>query len=221
MLNRVVNPEIGHDKVNMEDLANGERDKAAAQLASHLHDYTHGLNSDSITMFAIVVSALIHDVDHRGISNTRLIEEEKEMGKKYRMKSVAEQNSLDIAWGLLTSRPFKALREYIFADQEELLRFRQVIVNVVLATDIFDPELNGLRRRRWEKAFSDSGDLDPETNINNMRATIVMEHIIQASDVCHTMQHWHIYRKWNKCLFRELYAAFKAGRMEKDPSTFW
>ena len=45
--------------------------------------------------------------------------------------------------------------------------------------------------------------------------------IIQASDVSHTMQHWHIYRKWNKRLFTEMYVAFRQGRMAKDPSTFW
>jgi hypothetical protein len=63
------------------------------------------------------------------------------------------------------------------------MRFRQLIVNTVLATDIFDKDLNGLRRSRWEEAFADSKDFDPD-----MRATIVLEHIIQASDVSHTMQ---------------------------------
>lgn len=53
------------------------------------------------------------------------------------------------------------------------------------------------------------------------RATVVIEHVIQASDVSHTMQHWHIYRKWNGRLFREMYAAYKAGRLEKDPSEAW
>jgi hypothetical protein len=48
-----------------------------------------------------------------------------------------------------------------------------------------------------------------------------MEHIMQASDVAHTMQHWHIYQKWNRRLFEEMYAAFKAGRMGADPRTFW
>jgi len=45
--------------------------------------------------------------------------------------------------------------------------------------------------------------------------------LIQASDVSHTMQHWHIYRKWNERLFHELYAAYKAGRADKDPSENW
>ena len=54
-----------------------------------------------------------------------------------------------------------------------------------------------------------------------MKATIVIEHLIQASDISHTMQHWHIYRKWNERLFCELNEAFKAGRMSKNPAEFW
>jgi hypothetical protein len=67
------------------------------------------------------------------------------------------------------------------------------VVNVVLATDIFDKELNDLRKDRWNRAFSATPHEDDEMH-NALRATIVIEHIIQASDVSHTMQHWHIYR---------------------------
>lgn len=35
------------------------------------------------------------------------------------------------------------------------------------------------------------------------------------------MQHWHVYRKWNTALFKEMHAAFCDGRMGADPSTFW
>lgn len=38
-LNRIVNPEIGRNEIQVNDLEDGE--KAAAQYASHLHDYTH------------------------------------------------------------------------------------------------------------------------------------------------------------------------------------
>ena len=124
------------------------------------------------------------------------------------------------------------------------LRDRQLIVNIVLATDIFDQELNELRRNRWRKAFSEElGAVESERN--DLRATIVIEHIIQASDVSHTMQHWHVYQKWNRyvpsisltsdtmhlnsafahrwnrCLFKEMHAAYKKGRLGKNPGTFW
>jgi len=120
---------------------------------------------------------------------------------------------------------FSKLRLYLFGTKEELLRFRQLIVNIVLATDIFDKELNDQRKNRWTRAFADAGAAvatdNNDENHSDLRATIVIEHIIQASDVSHTMQHWHVYQKWNRCLFREMHAAFKAGRLGKDPATFW
>ena len=41
------------------------------------------------------------------------------------------------------------------------------------------------------------------------------EHLIQASDVSHTMQHWHAFLKWKERLLREMYAVYKDGRAEK------
>ena len=93
-----------------------------------------------------------------------------------------------------------------------------LFTSVVLATDIFDKELNALRKQGCTKAFDDSQEAARD---DDLRATIVIEHIIQASDVAHTMQHWHIYRKWNARLFEEMHAAFLAGRMGKSPEEFW
>ena len=53
------------------------------------------------------------------------------------------------------------------------------------------------------------------------KATIVIEHVIQASDVAHTMQHWHVYQKWNEKLFQEMYTAYLDGRARTDPSDGW
>merc|ERR1712232_661539 len=55
----------------------------------------------------------------------------------------------------------------------------------------------------------------------NRKATIVIEHIIQASDVAHTMQHWHIYVKWNERLYAEMYKAYVEGRSDTDPTKDW
>lgn len=88
----------------------------------------------------------------------------------------------------------------------------------VLATDIFDTELSNLRKERWSKAFSEQGNA---ADTNDARATIVIEHIMQASDVAHTMQHWHIYQRFNKRLFEEIYVAYRSGRCEMNPVEFW
>ena len=91
------------------------------------------------------------------------------------------------------------LRACIYSTQEELNLFRQLVVNSVMATDIVDKELGAVRKARWAKAFALDGvkdDLRSKIDKVNRKATIVIEHIIQASDVSHTMQHWHIYIKW-------------------------
>ena len=35
------------------------------------------------------------------------------------------------------------------------------------------------------------------------------------------MQHWHIFRQWNTCLFHEMFAAYQGGRADKDPRENW
>jgi 3'5'-cyclic nucleotide phosphodiesterase len=185
---------------------------------------TYGiLTSDPLALFAIVFSALIHDVDHPGVSNVQLSKESPELAEYYKNKSIAEQNSFDLSWDLLMGKDFKALRQAIFPTQSDLWRFRQVAINIVLATDIFDKEMGNMRKERWEKVFGDHGSILSEENekLQNTRATIVLEHIIQASDVSHTMQHWHVYIKWNKRLFEEMSLAFDQGRMGSDPAAFW
>ena len=91
---------------------------------------------------------------------------------------------------------------------------------MILFLQIMDKELKELRNARWDRAFSEEAISDKRMTINR-KATIVIEHLLQASDVAHTMQHWHIYRKWNAKLFEEMYKAFKEGRAEKDPAVFW
>ena len=69
---------------------------------------------------------------------------------------------------------------------------KQLLVNVVLATDIVDKELKELRNGRWDKAFHSDDVKKPTALMSreevNRKATIVLEHIIQASDISHTMQ---------------------------------
>ena len=102
------------------------------------HDHTFGITSDPLTQFSVVFSALIHDVDHRGIPNFLLAKEEPEMASFYENKAIAEQNSIDIAWNLLMDSSFDELRAAIYTSEEEMKRMRKLVVNSLLATDIFD-----------------------------------------------------------------------------------
>lgn len=65
------------------------------------------------------------------------------LARIYKSTSVAEQNSLNIAWDLLFDPAFEALRCCIFTNESEFIRFRSTVVNVVMATDIVDKDLKG------------------------------------------------------------------------------
>ncbi|KAL7571614.1 hypothetical protein ACA910_011154 [Epithemia clementina (nom. ined.)] len=190
--------------------------------ASSLHDHTYGITSDPLTQFSCVLSALIHDADHPGVPNAQLVKEGHTLAARYGGKSVAEQNSVELAWNMLMEPRFKSLRSVIYTTEDEFKRFRQLVVNSVMATDIVDKELKALRNARWEKAFnSEVAQSGNELENINRKATIVIEHLIQASDVAHTMQHWHVYRKWNERFFCECYQAYCDKRAEKNPAEFW
>lgn len=176
-----------------------DRDMRSASRT--LHDHTYGITSDPLTQFACVFSALIHDVDHTGVPNTQVLVENQSLAATYKNRSVAEQNSLDIGWNLLMKEQYADLCALLFTTDAELRRFRKLVVNSVMATDISDKELKEQRNARWERAFSEatvqsSMTSENEKNADDRKATIVIEHLIQASDVSHTMQHWAVYRKW-------------------------
>eukprot|EP00980_Cylindrotheca_fusiformis_P027902 scaffold22566_cov138-Cylindrotheca_fusiformis.AAC.3 len=118
-------------------------------------------------------------------------------------------------------KEFDELRACIYHTEDDLRRFRQLVVNTVMATDIVDKELQALRKARWETAFADTPIHDARFTSDDRKATIVIEHLIQASDVAHTMQHWHVYRAWNQKFFMECYAAYRSGRADSDPSKNW
>jgi len=208
-------------------------------LSSELNpgDNSYGITSDPLTQFTVVLAGLIHDVDHRGVPNQVLSREEPSLAVAYKNRSLAEQNSFDVAWRVLMGDDFRELRHAIYTTPAELRRFRQILVNTVLATDLFDDEMAKEREERWGTAFVPSGrggmrdstqsavscrdSMASTATVHYFRANVVLEYLIQASDVSHTMQHWHVYKKWNERLFRETHQAYQAGRIDTDPTDTW
>jgi hypothetical protein len=173
--------------------------KLISAAASEHHDTTLSIpmapyqliTSDPLTQLTCVLAALLHDADHEGVPNTQLQKEKPDLATFYKNRALAEQHSVDLAWGVLMQTRYAKLRQTIHSGEKEMKQFRQIFINVIIATDICDKELKEFRSRRWEKAFSTI----EETKENvNRKATIDLETLIQVADVSHTMQPWHVYR---------------------------
>jgi len=216
-----------------DDTKKGEKD-LQKQKEADLFFSTYGISSDPLAQFAVVFAALVHDVEHRGVPNVQLIKEQPDLAMKYKNKSIAENNSIRIAWRELLKPEFANLRRCIFGSDGDESRFRQLLINVVIATDITDRERRAGERERWQAAFLSNGDdfnwekewqnksedKLPDIDVS-LKATVVLEQIVLASDVAHTMQHWLTYVKWNERLYKEMWAAYASGRAEKDPTEGW
>lgn len=164
--------------IDYERVSSSEQNKEVA-IAREIHKATYGMSSDPLMQFAVVFSALIHDVDHTGLTNAELVKMGSHLAAEYRSKSVAEQNSVSLAWTILMEDSFKDLRACIYTTKAELHRFRQLLVNAVMATDIADKELKTLREKRWDDAFNQDARSSWKMDTDR-RATITFEYIIQV-----------------------------------------
>jgi hypothetical protein len=197
----------------------GQSDAAAA----------FGIPNDPMVEFALVFAAMIHDIDHSGYPNAKLVKENSDVSKKYGKKSPAEQHSLDVAWDIFQRPAYQHLRRFIYSTESEMQRFRQLVVTLVMATDIVDRDIMRERNKRWEKVFTKKAKKTTFAGVSmdvgtiNQRATLVLETMIQASNIAHCTQHWNVYIKWNKKLFQEMCDVYKTGRKsgQKDPADFW
>jgi hypothetical protein len=220
LLARAVVPE------KIEYIGMTEEDKLGAK---NMQEYTNKIRSDPLTQFAIVFSGLIYALEHPGVPNKQTAKENTYLAILYR-NCITEQNSVEVAWDLFQEPAYEDLRGCIYRTQEELDRFRQLVVNSVFATDIFDQEMRRDRNKRWKRAFAlenssssfqfSLSSLDSADDMD-LKATVAMEHIVQAATWAHTMQQFNVFVIWNELYFHERYSAYKAGRSDEDPTLSW
>ncbi|OEU19676.1 hypothetical protein FRACYDRAFT_181491 [Fragilariopsis cylindrus CCMP1102] len=147
-----------------------------------------------LTQFVLIYATLVCDVG-RGCDVTQA------------NKSNSKQDSIERAWSLLMEPSFRDLREFICGkEQEQMVFFRRLLVKSIMATDVNDGSLTGEDQKASQKAMG------------------IIEKLVQASDGSHALQHFSVFTKWNKLLFKEMYLAYESGRAttaDKDPSEIW
>lgn len=209
---------------------------------------TLGIGNDPLTLFALIFSALIHDVGHVGISNRQLSSEGDGLSLLYNDQSVAEQNSLSISFSLLYQEEYQHLLKIIAPDIEQRRAFRKLVIHTVMCTDIASPDRTQLMKTRWKEAFELSprkknqfedrtpsklrfgikramtltgSSIDFYTdNEIELKASSVLEQMMLASDVAHLFQSYDNFLKWNERLYLELWKANLDDR-GFNPSISW
>jgi 3'5'-cyclic nucleotide phosphodiesterase len=128
---------------------------------------TYGIRHDPLALLALTFAALIHDVEHQGIPNRQLALEDDRLAVLYNDQSMAENWSLYVAFSELLQDEFRELRDGLFpppptppagdepVTSSEYRRFRKLVVNLVLCTDLASPERTQIGKSKWKEAFGD------------------------------------------------------------------
>ena len=111
---------------------------------------------DPLMHLSLLFAALIHDVDHLGIPNAQLVQENHPLAIQYNDQSIAEQRSLFLGFNELLKPDYEHLRTVMFPftfGGDGYRRFRTAVTSLVLATDIASPDRGDIVKKKWAEAF--------------------------------------------------------------------
>jgi len=142
------------------------------------------LHDDCLTHFALVFSALVHDVGHKGIPNFILIKLGDVLAEKYNNASIAEKNSIQIAFDILNEEYFSSLRKKIYgSNSADAAKFENIARDTILCTDIFNANRMAIAKDRWEIAFSSKAEAECESIFTHSMSTINNVHDLNELEI--------------------------------------
>lgn len=219
--------------------------------------------NDPIVIFALIFSALVHDVAHTGKSNQILADHNHTITKQY-SHSYAERFSIDLSLEVLFMDEYTHFRSTLMPETRHKVIFGKILFCSILITDIANSNSMRMGKARYhllnyiretyqddvnkaDEEFQDYPCIHPlnpvlediysklcltnheiekyknDLNIttkNDLELCVLIEHIMQISDVVHNMQDWRNFIKWNYRLYKELMVCHSLQLMP-DPSENW
>ena len=165
-------------------------------------------------MFAAILAAAMHDLDHPAVSNSFHVETSTEHAMLYNDQSVNENHHLTSGFRILGEHPI--ISHLCKADRKGI---RAMVIRLVLATDLashFDYissmtiKLDSAEGAAIPRSCSPSG---PAAMLADDEGMVLMALAIKMSDVANGARATSLYSKWSSMVFNEFY---RQGDMEKE-----
>eukprot|EP00033_Pygsuia_biforma_P002474 GCRY01002744.1.p1 GENE.GCRY01002744.1~~GCRY01002744.1.p1 ORF type:complete len:1109 (+),score=227.57 GCRY01002744.1:218-3544(+) len=152
-------------------------------------------HAPKIDLFALLIAAAVHDVDHPGFNNGFLVKISHPLAILYNDTSVLENHHAAMAFQLFQLSPFFPCA--LSSQLEAFRHFRNRIISIVLATDMQQhfsilEELTDLRTARGLQYSVDT-------------APILMRLLIKMADIGHTLKPWNTTQLWTSLINAEFF----------------
>ncbi|GMH60020.1 hypothetical protein TL16_g02949 [Triparma laevis f. inornata] len=155
---------------------------------------------NSIQAFALLVSALCHDLDHPGHTNAFEVNSNSDLALFYNDTSVLENHHCATAAMLLRQDDCNIL---MGLERDEFREFRSVMCHVILATDM-STHFNLLSKFR-ESVHTDGG-WNPEQSSDKL---LLLSVLLHAADLSNPCREWGASSEWSRLVSIEFNAQVK------------
>lgn len=146
---------------------------------------------NDLEVFGILLSAIIHDVDHTGTTNNFHVNSRSELALLYNDRCVLENHHLCSAFTLLKTRELDILANL---TPEQYSDLRTLVVDMVLATDMSS---HFEQLRTMKAALSVLG--------SQIEKSQALEFILHVADISNPAKDWELHRQWTSRVMEEFF----------------
>lgn len=162
---------------------------AVAQSAFYFVAVTEvGQCLTSLQAFALLVSALCHDVDHPGHTNAFEVNSDSDLALIYNDTSVLENHHCATASMVMREEENNIL---LGLERGEYREFRSVMCSAILSTDM-STHFNLLGRFR--DAIHMEGGWNPEQSADKL---LLIDIVLHSADLSNPVRPWELCKKWS------------------------
>eukprot|EP00731_Ephydatia_muelleri_P019154 Em0011g1194a len=154
-----------------------------------------------LEVFAALVAAIIHDVDHPGRNNQFLVSTEDSLAILYNDESVLENHHLAVAFELMKD-PTRNFLENTCKSQRQA--FRKLIIDMVLATDMSRhfKHLGQLKTLLESNNVANNGLLQLDKYHDRVE---VLQGLLHCADLSNQTKSFHVASQWSHRIMEESY----------------
>lgn len=162
-----------------------------------------------VEYFALIISALCHDLEHPGVNNPFLVSSRSDLATLYNDRSVLENHHCCRAFQLMLHSEIQLVSHF---DNADYISFRAVVLQNILATDM---------ARHGEYTAKLKRRVDPSTppEEKSVDKQFEMEILIKCADTSNVLKPFPIAKKWAMRVTDEFFLQGDKERAQKMPTT--
>ena len=176
--------EQGYNRLNLYHNSLHAADVTASTLFLTQKGLSRCGNLVDLDVFALVTSAICHDIGHPGVNNSFLVSTSNELAIKYNDNSCLENMHANKSFTILNNDNCNILK---FLNKADYQRFRKNMVSAILATDL---------QLHFDKLNEFRNNLEKKININDDKFRLMaIQMCLKCADIGHGARKLFIHKQ--------------------------